>query len=271
MYSISALYIYPIKSLKGIPLTEVDLCKTGFRLDRRWMLVGDDNRFISQRSSPELTLFNVHLEGDSIIVSLKQDAQNTLRINIEEHSSQKLNVQIWEDTCEAYRVSTEADDWFSERLNRSAKLVYMPDSTNRKVDPEYTVTEDDSTSFADAYPILMISEASLELLNSKLTIPIGFDRFRPNMVVTGMQAHMEDDIASFKINNIEFYGVKPCVRCIMTTIDQKNGVAGKEPLKTLSTYRERNNKIYFGQNVIGPHSGNIKIGDSLQIIKRSCS
>ena len=118
---------------------------------------------------------------------------------------------------------------------------------------------------------MLTSVASYEALNSKLAEPIGPERFRANIIVKGLTAHDEDHLLEFQINDLVFYGVKPCARCVMTTIDPQTGKAGKEPLQTLATYRAKNNKIYFGQNVIGPTQGKIKIGDTLTVIKRSYS
>lgn len=271
MICISSIHIYPIKSLGGISLTESDLTDTGLTWDRRWMLVDENNRFLSQRTLPELALMDVAIHDHDLVVKHKKDPENSFRFNPNQHATIKINVTIWEDECAAFMVSNEANDWFSKQLHRPVRLVYMPDSTKRKVDPEYAATSSDITSFSDAYPILMISEASLDNLNSKLLKPVGFDRFRPNLIIKGMQPHEEDLIKEFKIRDLPFYGVKPCARCIMTTIDQQTGTIGKEPLKTLSTYREKKNKVYFGQNIIGPITGKIQIGDTLTILKRSYS
>lgn len=272
MFTVSGLFIYPIKSLGGIAINETALSSTGFHLDRKWMLVGEeDNTFLSQRTLPELALFQVKIEGDDLIITHKIQHNKQFQFNTRFHSDEKRSVHIWEDECEAYVVSDEANRWFSEMLNSAVKLVYMPETTKRKVDPDFVVEEGNYTGFSDAYPILMLSEASLELLNSKLSEPLGYDRFRANLIIKGLEPHMEDEINLFEINGLSFQGVKPCARCVMTTIDQQTGKSGKEPLKTLSEYRQKDKKIYFGQNVIGPDTGKIKIGDTLTVIKRSYS
>lgn len=271
MYSIVSLTIYPIKSLNGISVQEISLCSTGFELDRRWMLVDNNNKFLTQRTNPQLALFRLRMEGEHFSIGHPNHPNKPFNFSSIDYTSQSLQVSIWEDLCEAFVVSEKANNWFSEILDQEVKLVYMPETTKRKVDPSFAIQETDITSFSDAYPILMLSESSLEFLNNKLITPIGFDRFRANMVINGMTPHEEDHIKEFLINDQIFYGVKPCARCIMTTIDQQSGIPGKEPLKTLSSYREYRGKILFGQNVIGPKTGKLKIGDRLTVTKRSYS
>jgi uncharacterized protein YcbX len=140
----------------------------------------------------------------------------------------------------------------------------MPVSTLRQVDEEYARVGQ-VTSFADAFPFLMIGQASLDELNTRLKEAVLIDRFRPNIVFTGGEAFQEDQMQYFTINGINFYGVKPCARCPVITINQESGVSGKEPLKTLSTYRKKNNKVYFGQNLIHEGEGTISIGDEIVI------
>jgi len=149
-------------------------------------------------------------------------------------------------------------------LQIKCRLVYMPVSTFRQVDERYA-EPGQITSFSDAYPFLMIGQASLDELNSRLEEAVPMDRFRPNIVFTGGEAFQEDQMQHFRINNINFYGVKPCARCQVITIDQENGITGKEPLKTLSDYRKKNNKVYFGQNLVHRGEGNISVGDEISI------
>lgn len=271
MISITSITIYPIKSISGIALTEAALCPTGLELDRRWMLVDQENKFISQRSHAQLALLRLSINNDQFLLTHLQQPEQRFAFNYREHTDHQIQVTVWDDTCSALLVSEEADQWFSSILQMPVKLVYMPDDTKRTVDPDYAIEPNNTTSFSDGYPILMTSEASLDLLNSKLNEPVGAERFRANIVIDGVAPHEEDDLLVFKINDLVFYGVKPCARCVMTTIDPKTGKAGKEPLKTLATYREKNHKILFGQNVIGPQQGTIKIGDTLTVLKRSYS
>jgi uncharacterized protein YcbX len=261
---ISELYIYPIKSLAGIAVKEATVSATGFEYDRRWMLVDENNRFISQREVPQLALLHVTIERTGLRVThkIKRDS-----IAIPFTSSGiEVAVSIWDDTCTGEYVIKEIDDWFTAILGLKCRLVYMPDTSKRLVDQRYA-PGNSITSFSDAYPFLIIGQASLDDLNSRLEEALPMNRFRPNIVFTGGKPYEEDLIAHFKIGEVNFYGVKLCDRCVITTIDQNSLSKGKEPLKTLSEYRRKNNKILFGQNLVHEGDGVITVGDCLQIIR----
>ncbi|MBK0378841.1 MOSC domain-containing protein [Mucilaginibacter segetis] len=265
MLRISGLYIYPIKSLGGIALTEAKVTDRGLEHDRRWMLVDANNRFLSQREHPQLALFTQELTVNGLKVTYKANGASIL-IPFKPVKQTQLQVSIWDDVCTAQLVSDEADEWFREKLNIICSLVYMPDETERPTDQKYT-EPGNITSFADAYPMLIIGQASLDDLNSKLDAPVRMNRFRPNMVFTGGEAFLEDSMKHIRITGTDLYGVKLCARCVMITIDQATRKKGKEPTKTLATYRQKNNKIYFGQNLISSGNGTIKIGDEIHILE----
>jgi uncharacterized protein YcbX len=267
MPTLSQLYIYPIKSLGGIALNGANVTSRGLQYDRRYMLVDDNNSFITQRVQPGMALFQTAIEEGKIIVWHKSNIAEKLYFPlVPELSAAITMVNIWDDFCEAQYVSHEADKWFSKMLDFSCRLVYMPESTERKVDSSYAI-DNDISSFADDYHILLIGESSLEDLNSRLDESLPMNRFRPNFVMKGGIPYEEDTMAQFSINGINFYGVKLCSRCVVTTTDQETGTRGKEPLKTLATYRGSNNKVLFGQNVLCGGVGTITIGDDISIIK----
>ncbi len=266
MLQISELYIYPIKSLAGIAKETVEITNTGLKHDRRWMLVDDNNVFLSQRTHPQMALLQPIEKEDCIVVTHKYDPLQNITIPFYNEGKNTIHVSIWDDVCDALEVSTECSNWFSNMLQINCKLVYMPNETMRLVDKRYANNKE-VTSFSDGYPILMIGQDSINYLNTKLEEPIPMDRFRPNIVFTGGYAHVEDEMEVFSINDVNFLGVKPCARCVITTINQQNIEKGKEPLKTLATYRTKNNKIYFGQNVLQQQNGNIAIGNKIEIIK----
>jgi hypothetical protein len=162
-------------------------------------------------------------------------------------------------------VSKEADRWFTSVLGVNCRLVYMPDDSNRPVDPRYAPAGA-ITSFSDAYPFLVIGQGSLDDLNRRLAEPLPVNRFRSNIVFTGGQPFEEDRMGHFIIGNINFYGVKLCDRCPIPTIDQNSAVRGKEPLTILAGYRRKDNKILFGQNLVHNGSGKISVGDCIQVI-----
>lgn len=277
---ISELRIYPIKSLGGISVTEAVVEERGFRYDRRFMLVqpGEDETwdFITQRSNYHMALVDVAIEDDTLTVWHRHHPDNVLTIPLTgptTESAETLRVNIWDSKgVSAIAVSSEADRWFSRVLGLECRLVYMPNTTRREVDPAYA-HQDDVVSFADGYPYLLIGQASLDDLNQRLPMSsprIDMLRFRPNLVVSGSSPYDEDAWQEFRIADMTFYGVKPCARCVLTTIDPATGQKGSEPLKTLATYRQWKHKILFGQNVLpSPEAtGVVRVGQTIEVIHR---
>ncbi len=264
MLSLSAIYIYPIKGLAGISLPSSQVEERGLQYDRRWMLVDDTHTFLTQRKYPQMALLTVQLTSKGLRVQAPGKADLLIPLGA---TGEKLRVTVWDDTCEAETVNTVADNWFSEALGVFCRLVYMPDHSIRPVDSRYAVA-DNYVSFADAYPFLVISEESLADLNGRLAEPVPMNRFRPTLVVKGATPFAEDTWYRFRIGECIFYGVKPCARCVVTTIDQETAEKGKEPLKTLSIYRQRGHKILFGQNVIfGREGSKIQVGDEVEVLQ----
>jgi uncharacterized protein len=265
MLSVSQLFIYPIKSLGAISLNSAEVTDRGFKYDRRWMLVDEHNKFLTQRVFPQMALLKVLVNEDGLLVQHKKN-ESSIRVPFQA-TGKKYRVKVWSNVCKAIEVSQEIDEWFSDMLSMKCKLVYMPDETKRRVDSRYASNKE-ITSFSDAYPFMVIGQSSLDDLNSKLTETLPINRFRPSIVFTGGQPFEEDELAHFTINQTSFYGVKLCARCVVTTINQDDATKGKEPLHTLSAYRKRNNKIYFGQNLVHSGEGIISIGDSITVIER---
>lgn len=263
MLKVSGLFIYPIKSLGGIALSTAVVTDRGLRFDRRWMLVDAGNGFITQRTVPSMALIRIALAPEGLHVTSILHPE-PLFISFEDRLPELADVYIWEDTCRAQYVSAQADRWFSAALGITCRLVLMPEETRRITDPAYA-PEGGITSFADAFPFLLIGETSLTDLNRRLEQAVPMDRFRPNIVFTGGNPYQEDTLQEFFIRDIRFRGVKLCARCPIPTIDQKTGERGKEPLRTLARYRMANNKVYFGQNLIHHGLGEIAVGDELII------
>ena len=262
---LSNIYIYPIKSLGGISLQTSKIEERGLQYDRRWMLVDKENKYITQRVYPQMALLSVNISNNGLIIFYKSNTEKKLLIPFEA-KGQKIKVKIWNDDCDAIEYSEKINNWFSEILNVNCKLVYMPDSTERRVSKKY-VHDKKITSFSDGYPFLIIGQSSLDLLNSKLKEKIPMNRFRPNFVFTGGKPHAEDTWKKFQIGNAIFEVVKPCSRCVLTTVNQDTGIKGKEPLATLSTYRNFNNKVLFGQNLICTKYSNINIGNNIKVLE----
>lgn len=260
MLKVSELYIYPIKSLGGIKIDKAFVTDRGFQYDRRWMLIDKNNRFISQREHAEMALLTPHIDGEYLTVSAPDGTSINIPLHID--NQELITVSVWDDTCHAQLIDKAADDWFSSQLNLNVRLVFMPDKTLRFTDPKYT-RDEQITSFSDAYPFMMIGQASLDDLNQRLEKPSPVNRFRPNIVFTGGIPYQEDTMNDFTINNIGFNGVKLCARCNIITIDQSTAISAKEPTKTLASYRARDNKIYFGQNLVHNRTGVISVGDEI--------
>lgn len=267
MITISELFIYPIKSLGGIAVETAELTDRGFALDRRWMLVDRQQQFMTQRQLPAMALFRTSLTASGILVSHQN---SELLVPFQHEGGETIEVTVWDSRCQALPLSAAADRWFSEQLNKECRLVYMPDSTQRLVNPKYA-QQGEITSFSDAYPTLLIGQASLDDLNSRMPQPLPMNRFRPNIVCAGSYPYEEDELASFRIRAIEFRGVKLCDRCVLTTINQDTGNSSKEPLKTLATYRQYNRSVYFGQNLLHNGRGTLEIGDQFESIIRKPS
>ena len=263
--AIQQTFIYPIKSLAGIACESLELTDRGARGDRRWMLVDQSGRFISQREWPKLCLIRIQLtDGGFEIVGVNGES---LPLPLALDSGASRQVTIWSDVVSAIEADTQVNHFFSRALDMPCSLVYMPDHSRRFVDNTYA-GDSQLTSFSDAFPLLLIGSASLHELNGRLRSSgqseIGWDRFRPNIVVATHEPHVEDSWAEFHLGEVEARGVKLCSRCVMTTVDQTSGAAGKEPLRTLSQYRTMKNKIMFGQNVIA-QEGTIRVGDTVSI------
>lgn len=269
MLIVSELYIYPVKSLGGIKLESSQITDRGLQYDRRWMLVDGDNQFMTQRQHPEMALLNTSIHEEKLVIKNRREGQTPLIIPIQPASKYGdiEKVQIWSNRCKAIMVSKYADEWLSHALSANCRLVFMPDETKRRVDGRYA-HDKEITSFSDAFPFMMLGQSSLDDLNSRLTEALPINRFRPNIVFSGGQPYEEDSMEQLTIAGNQFLGAKLCGRCVITTINQQTALMDKEPLKTLATYRKKNNKIYFGQNLLSRGEGMIQVGDKIDIIKR---
>ena len=263
MLSVSQLFIYPIKSLGGISVDKAETTDRGFRYDRRWMLINEHNEFMTQRDFPQMCLLQPSIIENGIRIRHKKSFVEFF-LPFDGEESDEIIVQIWNDYCRARLVSKAADAWFSEMLSVPCRIVFMPEETQRAVNNNYAINQE-VTSFSDAFPFLIIGQSSLDDLNKKLDVPLPVNRFRPNIVFTGGEAYEEDHMQHFTINDIDFYGVKPCARCPITTIDQENATKAKEPLRTLGNYRTHHNKVFFGQNLLHKGEGTIHVGDAIII------
>lgn len=261
--SLGGLHVYPIKSAAGIPLDFARVDERGIRLDRRWMVVDDAGMFISQREAPRLALVKVSIGPDNLTV--QAPGMPPLGVPLVPENGKRTLATVWTDTVECLPAGDETDRWFGEVLGARCRLVYLPDDSVRPVDPDYG-RPGDHVSLADGFPFLLISEASLQDLNERLETPVPMNRFRPNLVVRGCEPFAEDGWRRIRVGEVEFRVVKSCARCVITTVDQTTAVSGKEPLRTLATYRKSGSNVHFGQNLIPDSTGILRVGDTVEIL-----
>jgi uncharacterized protein len=260
---LSRLFVYPLKSAAGIELQDAVVDEFGIQHDRRWLIVDHDGVAVTQREHPELARLKPTIESEG----LRLDAPGRTAMRVSRGNSHRREVQVWNDRALAADVGQAAADWISDYLGQQLRIVYMPDQTFRRVDPAYSPAER-RVSFADAFPFLILSQESMDGLNRRLEQPLLIERFRPNIVVTGArEPHAEDGWQHIRVGDLEFDLVKPCARCAVPTVDPKTGERGKEPTRTLSTYRKREGKVYFGQNAIHSRSGQLNVGDLVEVLR----
>jgi len=269
MLVISQLLIYPIKSLRGISVSRAFVTDRGFQHDHRWMLVDENNKFLTLREFPKMTLLQPVLKKESLRIQSLERQIEDLIIPLNVVGDTKEKVTIWNATCEAIRVGKKADQWFTEILGARCKLVFMPETSIRPVDTTSGFApKGKRTSFADAYPFMMLSDASMDDLNSRLSSPVSTKRFRPNIVFSGGYPYQEDKIKDFTINQIRFTGLENCARCQIPNVDPETGLVSrdKEPLKTLASYRKHDRNINFGRNVVHTGTGILAVGDEIHLM-----
>lgn len=261
-FTLSDIYIYPVKSLAGISVRHWPVTKTGLLHDRKWMLIDKDRQFLSQRKLPRMALIKTALAENDLVLSAP--GMENLILPLTPEGGEIIDSTIWRDQCDARSVSPKADQWLSRFLNIDCRLVYQPDDEIRRVDPNYAQTTD-QVSFADGFPFLIISENSLASLNREMGLDFPITRFRPNLVIAGCPAYAEDSWREIRIGAIDFRLPKPCSRCSVPTIDPETAQTGKEPLITLNRVRKWQNKVYFGQNALHDQCGVLTVGDIVQV------
>jgi uncharacterized protein YcbX len=266
--TLAAIHIYPVKSLGGVALKTSPCTARGLQYDRRFLVVDGGGRFLTQREWPKMATVWVDIEdgGEGMLTLAAPDLDSVI-VPLQPPAAPAFKVAVWSSTVDAHEVSADASRFLSEYLGITCKLVYMPDSAERKVDPEYA-SRGEIVSFADGYPFLLISEASLADLNSRMRHPVPMNRFRPNLVVNGCAPYAEDAWKEIRIGTASFRIAKPCTRCQITTTDQATGeLSGPEPLLTLARYRNSPQGVMFGQNLLPVQLGSINAGDVVEILR----
>ncbi len=260
MQTVTELCIYPIKSCKGINQPAALVEEKGLKDDRRYMLVDRQGQFVTGRTFPQLTQIQVEFSEEMLNINAAQ--MSPLKIKTQSGLEQTVSVQVWNDTLQATPCSPLADQWFSDYLGIDCQLVHFSKHSKRFVKDKQT-----QVSFADGYPLLLVNQASVDLLNTKLEQPITANHFRPNIVVKGDLPFAEDSWAKIQIGEVIFEVTKPCSRCPFTNVDPKTGIAtAEQPLATLASFRYRQGEIDFGQNLVPLNSGIIRQGDQVKVL-----
>jgi uncharacterized protein YcbX len=282
---LTSIQIYPLKGGRAVDLAESVVEPWGLAGDRRWLVVDSDGRFVSQREEPALARVIAAFPAagtdqatrgprPASALTLSADGSPPLAVRVPSAAdpAEMVPVTVWKSEICAAAAGKEADEWLSDFLGRTVRLVYLDDPTRRQVDQDYGAP-DDRVSFADGYPLLLTSTGSLGELGRWLTgdshPPVPMNRFRPNVVVAGAPPWSEDSWRRIRIGSVTFRVVKPCGRCQVTTIDQATAQRGRQPLAMLGRRRRFGQQLVFGQNMIPDAGGSIRVGDPVQVLERS--
>ena len=262
--TVTSLWQYPVKSMAGVALPSMKVNSWGPNLDRRWMLVDSQHRFISQRQLPSMCRLAASVTNTGVRIQSLDDG--TLSIDVSQPvAGARYDVTVWSDTCEAVDAGDEAAAWLSDTLGKTLRLCFMADNTHRQVDTRFAA-DGVRVSFADGFPFLLCSETSLARLSEALGRSLDIRRFRPNIVVSGGDAFAEDSWRRIRIGSLEFELVKPCARCAIPTVNLDSGVREPDVFKMLRAERFRDGDVFFGQNLIHCGEGDITLGQSVEIL-----
>ena len=264
MIRLESIFIYPFKSARGMALDSCAVEARGLVGDRRWMAVDANGRFLSQRTVPRLALLNARPGRAGL--ELSADGFGEIEVWADP-SGERVDVTVWNDAVGAIDCGDDAAAWLSELLQIACRVVWQQDDSRRAVDAAYA-GPGDHVSFADGFPLLVLTEASVRHLNERTTEPVPIERFRPNLVFSGAAAYEEDEWQEIRIGGLTIDVVKPCSRCAITTTDQRTGKRYKEPLRTLAGYRRRGNDVFFAQNAVPRGGGTLRRGDVLTVERR---
>ncbi|MEV0737878.1 MOSC N-terminal beta barrel domain-containing protein [Streptomyces sp. NPDC050549] len=266
-----SIHVHPVKALRGFSPREAQVEPWGLAGDRRWALIDDGGKVVTQREHPRLALAAAELlPGGG--VRLSAPGLDPLTVPVPKPVA-TVATEIFGTKVDAVPASDAAQVWCGAYLGFGVRLVHMDDpATRRPVDPEYGLPGE-TVGFADGYPLLLTSEASLDALNSLVAQgdhptegPLPMNRFRPNAVVAGTAAWAEDDWSRVAIGDVAFRVAKMCGRCVVTTTDQGTAERGKEPLRALARHRRIGGRLVFGQNLVPLSTGTIRVGDPVRIL-----
>lgn len=262
------IYLFPIKSLGPISVQQVDVEAAGFEGDRRFMLVDKQGKFITQRTRPDLTRFQIRVHGQGYQV-FDRITQKSKILSISPELQGLIAVELWDDALKVREVGEGWSEWFSELLEEPVRLVMQVDEAPRLISEKYQTPGSNQSSFADSLPILMASAASYAQVEQVLGHSFDPMRFRANIIVSGCEAFDEDTWAELSIQSVRMSGAKPCARCQLVNVEPSSGLVDKGGvLKALASFRQIDNKVYFGQQMVPITLGKIQVGDELVVLKR---
>ncbi len=264
---VTQIVIFPIKSLGPVALQEVNVDALGLVGDRRFMLVSDSGKFITQRTRPDLTRFELKLYGDDYLIRDKITQTHRI-LSPTPALGEWVDVSLWDDQIHVREVIDGISAWFSELLHESVRLVQIQPDAPREIETKYQTEGSKQSSFADSLPILIASEASYQAVEQKLGHTFDWMRFRANVIVSGIDAFEEDSWLDFSVGPVKLLGAKPCARCQLVNVEPSTGEVGKAVLAALTTFRQVNNKVYFGQQAVPVLLGKLAIGDEIHVEKR---
>lgn len=265
---LSALYRYPLKSAIGEPMQGSAVDLLGLQGDRRWMLVDEaTGRFLTQRAVGKLSQLSARYT-DSGGLTLSAAGMSALLVALPGADQDLRGVTIWKDSLRVPDAGDAAAAWLSEFVGKPTRLVQVPETRARSLEAGYG-EPGDRVAFADGFPLLLIGQASLDDLSSRIGRPMQMLRFRPNLVIGESEAFAEDGWKRIRIGTTDFRVVKPCSRCILTTLDPQTGErsADREPMTTLLTYRKQSDGIMFGQNLVPDGAGHLEVGMAVEVLK----
>jgi hypothetical protein len=259
---LSGICVYPVKSLAGYESDSIDMDRFGPAGDRRWLVTDPAGRFLTQREHPVMALIKTRAAAESLTLSVDGD---DITVPIPGADARERLVQVWEDHARARDAGDAAARWLSDKLGQSCRLFYMPDDSVRLVDGLYA-SNGETVGFADGFPVLLISQGSLDDLNDRLPSPVSMNRFRPNLVVSGCDPFAEDGWKRIRIGDMTFDVAKPCSRCVMPSIVQETAERDPHINRVLAGYRRFEGKIYFGQNLLYQDTGRLSLGDAVEVL-----
>ena len=267
-----SIHVYPLKAARGHSRHEAAVEPWGLADDRRWVLIDESDKVVTQRPRPRMALADVEPLPDGGIL-LSAPGREPLTVPVPEPTG-TTTVEIWNDKVEGVSADAGAHVWFSDFLGIGVRLVHLDDpATRRPIDPEFA-RPGETVSFADGYPLLLTTLASLDALNALVAQgdrpdegPLPMNRFRPNVVVDGTASWAEDDWSRLAIGEVTFRVAKKCGRCVVTTTDQTTAERGREPLRTLARHRRFGDKLVFGQNLVPESVGTVRVGDPVRILE----